>query len=77
MNELDARKEAAEDAGMAIRLMTCAEDQIAVLAPGDDFLLLPEHMDKTNTWFIGGRAEAAAFIEGLIVGSQFAKWKGE
>ena len=74
MSPLEERMKVAHAKGIEIRLTTL-QKSIAVLCPGKDFLLLPEELErwKHKIWYWGTEGQACAFIEGLIMGANYAR----
>jgi hypothetical protein len=73
MDDLKLRLDAAKSAGIEIDVMPLANGDIAVVAPGDYFMLLPEDLNESNTWYCGSKDRACAFVEGLLVGAKWAR----
>jgi len=75
--EFAVRYNSALKNGIDIRTMSLKDGKIAIIKPGNDFLLLPEELNANNTWYCGSREQACAFIEGLIMGSKFEQTRAK
>jgi len=73
MSELEVLCVAARKIGIHIHTMLLDSSNVAVVAPGDYFMLLPEDLNNENTWYYGPEDQACAFIEGLIIGAKFER----